>query len=259
MLKYLLAFFVLIFFKSPLLAFIVFVVLVLIERTQKLGSGAINPLSSPLRRKVFLKTTFLLMGKLAKADGKVSVEEIEHSERIFNALGLTAETREQAIVFFKQGMSSDFDLSVSMDEFVRACGRTRNLSLALLEYLVSLALADGHLHEQEKQVLLEVAGRLGFSREAFEKLLSMIQSQHYFADEKVASKDALQEAYKALGVSEDCSNQDLKRAYRKLMSQHHPDKLMGQGLPETMINVATEKAKEIQKAYDLIKGERSKN
>ena len=122
----------------------------------------------------------------------------------------------------------------------------------------SLALADGHLHEQEKQVLLEVATRLGFSQEAFEKLLSMIQSQHYFADEKVSTKDALQEAYKALGLNENCTDQELKRAYRKLVGQHHPDKLMGQGMPEAMIKVATEKTKEIQKAYDLIKNERSK-
>ena len=55
---------------------------------------------------------------------------------------------------------------------------------------------------------------------------------------------------------ESNTDQEIKRAYRKLMSQHHPDKLIGQGLPEDMIAVATEKAKEIQIAYDLIKGRR---
>ena len=55
-----------------------------------------------------------------------------------------------------------------------------------------------------------------------------------------------------MGVTRDSTDQDIKRAYRKLMSQYHPDKLMGQGLPEDMIAVATEQAKEIQLAYDLI-------
>ncbi len=67
------------------------------------------------------------------------------------------------------------------------------------------------------------------------------------------------DAYKALGVTEKSSNQEIKRAYRKLMSQYHPDKLMGQGVPEDMIAVATEQAKEIQLAYDLIKKHREQS
>jgi DnaJ like chaperone protein len=59
-------------------------------------------------------------------------------------------------------------------------------------------------------------------------------------------------------VSETLSDQEIKRAYRKLMSQYHPDKLIGQGLPEDMLEVATEQAKEIQVAYDLIKKHREK-
>ena len=66
-------------------------------------------------------------------------------------------------------------------------------------------------------------------------------------------------SYKALGVSRDSSDKEIKRAYRKLMSQYHPDKLMGQGLPEDMISVATEQAKEVQTAYDLIKKHREQN
>ena len=55
-----------------------------------------------------------------------------------------------------------------------------------------------------------------------------------------------------MGITRDSTDHEIKRAYRKLMSQYHPDKLMGQGLPEDMIAVATEQAKEIQLAYDLI-------
>lgn len=256
MVKYLLALFALLILKNGLLAFAVFVIALLLERGIRLGSGAVNPLGSPKRREVFLKSTFQLMGKLAKADGKVVVEEIAHSEQIFNTLGLTTKTRAQAISFFKQGVANDFNMHPVLDEFMHVCGRTRNLPLALLELLLTLAFADGQLHEKEKQVLNEIAGRLGVRQSDFENLLRMIQSQQHFAGGQVPTKNALQEAYKALGVDESLSDQELKRTYRKLMSQHHPDKLMGQGMPEDMIKIATETAKEIQKAYELIKQHR---
>ena len=67
---------------------------------------------------------------------------------------------------------------------------------------------------------------------------------------------ALEEAYKALGVTRDSSDAEIKRAYRKLMSQYHPDKLIGQGVPADMIAMATEQAKEIQLAHELIKKSR---
>ena len=70
------------------------------------------------------------------------------------------------------------------------------------------------------------------------------------------SAAALDDAYKALGVTKDSTDQEIKRAYRKQISQYHPDKLIGQGLPEDMIAMATEQSKEIQLAYDLIKKNR---
>ena len=63
----------------------------------------------------------------------------------------------------------------------------------------------------------------------------------------------LSQAYKILGVSKNSSEAEIKKAYRRLMSQHHPDKLVSKGLPDEMIQLATEKTQEIRKAYDLIK------
>ncbi|MEQ9210373.1 MAG: DnaJ domain-containing protein, partial [Pseudomonadales bacterium] len=70
------------------------------------------------------------------------------------------------------------------------------------------------------------------------------------------SQSELDLAYKALGVSSDCSDAELKKAYRKLMSENHPDKLMGQGVPEDMVKMANERSSEISKAYDLIREHR---
>jgi DnaJ like chaperone protein len=200
------------------------------------------------------------MGRLAKADGHVSQQEITHVEQFMQQLGMRADHRTQAIAWFKQGTDPAFDARTSCQKFISVCGQTRNLSQTLLVYLIVIALADGQMHQAEDMLLVEIAGYLGYSESAYRQLLQMVSSQAHFgsrAGAQVSAVDAQDNAYKALGVSKDSSDQDIKRAYRKLISQYHPDKLIGQGLPEDMIAVATEQAKEIQLAYDLIKKQRN--
>jgi DnaJ like chaperone protein len=84
----------------------------------------------------------------------------------------------------------------------------------------------------------------------------MVLNQSHFGGAQVDPAVALDDAYKALGMSKDSTDAEVKRAYRKLISQYHPDKLIGQGMPEDMIAMATEQAKEIQVAYDLVKKSR---
>jgi DnaJ like chaperone protein len=117
--------------------------------------------------------------------------------------------------------------------------------------------ADGQMHPAEEALLSDIAQRLGYDQATFRHMLDMVLNQTHFAGGQVSSASALEDAYKALGVSRDSSDQEIKRAWRKLMSQYHPDKLMGQGVPEDMIAMATEQAKEIQLAYDLIRKNRN--
>lgn len=223
-----------------------------IDRARAYGPGAINPLHTAQRRAVFLETLFLAMGRVAKADGRVSEAEIAHTEELMQKLGMTAEHRRQAIEWFKQGADPGTDLGEACARFMAACGGTRNLPQTLVVYLVVVAFADGELHAAEEAVMADVAQRLGIDAPAFRQLLDMVLNQGHFAGGPQSSATALEDAYKALGVTKESSDQDIKRAYRKLISQYHPDKLIGQGLPEDMIAMATEKAKEIQLAYDLI-------
>jgi DnaJ like chaperone protein len=67
----------------------------------------------------------------------------------------------------------------------------------------------------------------------------------------------MNDAYAILGVNKSASEAEIKTAYRRLMSQHHPDKLVSKGLPDEMIKIATEKTQEIRKAYDLIKSKKA--
>jgi len=245
--------------KSIVLALFAYLGFGIYERINTLGSGALNPLGTGKRKKVFLESVFLLMGKLAKADGRVSEAEVQLAEQLFAQLHLSTEHRTQAIELFKQGASDNFDTEETLTRFMQICGSTRSLKQTLLVYLISLALVDGEFHPSEEAVLLDIANRLQFSQQEFFNLLEMIKNQAHFSNDKMPSQDAVQLAYKALGTTENASNQELKKAYRRLMSQNHPDKLIGQGLPDDMIQLATEKSKEIQKAYELIKNHRERN
>jgi len=228
-----------------------------IDRIRVYGSGGMNPLQNALRQAVFLETVFVSMGKLAKADGQVSQDEIDHVEQFMQKLGMTAQHRSQAIALFKRGADPAFDIEPVYKKFMAVCGQTKDLKQVLLAYLIVMALADGHFHPAEEALLTDIAARLGYGPAAFKQMVEMVLNQSHFAGGQAGSAAALDDAYRALGVTKDSSDAEIKRAYRKLMSQYHPDKLMGQGVPEDMIAMATEQAKEIQLAHDLIKKSRN--
>jgi len=207
---------------------------------------------------LFFKTVFNLLGHIAKADGHISEMEVKLTEAYMDKMGLTAEHKREAIRLFKEGASADFNLQESLNAYRNIGARSPNLSQMLLVYLINLAMVDGALDAKEVELLQQVASGIGFSRTAFEQLIRMVGAQNSFASGQQTSKNDLALAYEALGVSAEASDADIKKAYRKLMSQYHPDKLMGQGLPEDMIKAATERSQEIQAAYDLITKSRAR-
>lgn len=229
------------------------------DRLRVYGPEGVNPFNASQRQSVFLETVFTLMGKLAKADGRISEKEISHVEAFMLKLGMSSDHRLKAIDLFKQGAKPDFDIQPAIQQFMAMCGHSQSLKQMLLVYLIVMGLSDGALDTAEERLLKQIASQLGYHDSAFQQLLDMVQNQSHFAPGQATSANALDDAYKALGVTKDSSDQEIKRAYRKLMSQYHPDKLMGQGVPEEMISVATEQAKEVQVAYDLIKKHRGQS
>ncbi|WOD06384.1 DnaJ domain-containing protein [Marinomonas sp. GJ51-6] len=119
--------------------------------------------------------------------------------------------------------------------------------------------ADGHFSVEEKSFVSQVCAYLGVSVAEFEALHIQVKQQAHFrqgyqsSSDGASSKDLLKSAYEVLGVTEDMTDADIKKAYRRLMSKNHPDKLSSQGLPKEMIELAKEKTQEIQSAYELIK------
>ncbi len=231
--------------------------------------GGISGLKSE-RQRIFFRTVFSLMGKLAKIDGRISEQEIAHVEKFMTQLGMTADHRQQAIRYFKDGSAQDYSIDPLLQEFNAVAAHSPNLKQLVMVYLVGVALADGSMHPNEVSLLHEIAQKLGYSPQAFEQLLAMLQGQNQFyggsyqhkqqhggyTSDRQSSQDSLQAAYQALGVKKNDTDASIKKAYRRLVREFHPDKLMGQGVPEDMIKIATERSQEIQVAYDLIKKSR---
>ena len=207
----------------------------------------------------FFETTFLLLGYLAKADGRISQQEIDHTETLFAQMGLTGEQRSRGKELFRTGAGESFAPEQTVASFLHTCGPQKQLQQTLLLFLISLALADQAIDEAEHAALKDIARLMGFSVAQLEQLLRMVQAQGQFHTGAAGQSSAtsLSNAYQALGVSESATDKEVKRAYRKLMSQNHPDKLIAQGVPEDMIKIATEKSQDISGAYDLIRKSRA--
>ena len=212
-------------------------------------------------QEALFSAVFSIMGHLAKADGRVSEQEIGQAEAIMSRMQLNDEQRRRAKEAFRQGKDDDFPLDRTVAEFRQRIRRRRHLVVVFLELLLQTALADGELHAEEERILFRVAAGLGVPESQFRQILNMVLAQARFGGAGAAgaggaagpSRPSLGEAYQVLGVNEDASDQEVKKAYRRLMSEHHPDKLAARGVPDEMIRVSTEKTAEISKAYDMIK------
>lgn len=204
----------------------------------------------------FFTATFSVMGHIAKADGRVSEDEIAMARSVMAEMSLDPAQVRVAMDLFNQGKRDDFDLDGVIAQFKSECHRRSTLLQMFIEILLHAAYADGVLHAREAAALQRISTALGFSAAQFQQLDAMVRAQRFFTGEQPPrgkpQGDLLKDAYALLGVSSDASDADLKKAYRRLMSQHHPDKLIAKGLPEEMVKLATSKTQEIKAAYELI-------
>ncbi len=226
------------------------------------GFSSNNDDDDVTRQAVFFYTTFSVMGHIAKAKGQVSQHEIAFATAYMDKLNLSAGMKQQAQDAFREGKMSSFPLNERLRKFKRTCGNRHDLLLMFLEIQIQVAFSDGKLDEQERIVLHSIAKRLGYSTRELDQLLEMIIAgadfqqargqSHGYRQSATAQPQQIDNAYKVLGVSKQAELRDVKKAYKKLMSQHHPDKLIAKGLPPEMMETAKQKTQEIQAAYDLV-------
>jgi len=207
----------------------------------------------------FFTATFSVMGHIAKADGRVSVNEIRVANSVMEQMRLSVSLKRLAQHLFTEGKAQNFPLDDVIDQFRQECRGNRNLQRMFMEIQLHAAYADGSVDPNVRRILSYVSRRLGFSSQQLEQIEAMVLAGlNYWRHQggpagSGSSSPSLEDAYAILNITPQSSDQEVKRAYRRLMSEHHPDKLVARGLPEEMMRVATEKTQEIKVAYDRIR------
>ncbi|PJG57822.1 co-chaperone DjlA [Aeromonas cavernicola] len=228
--------------------------------------GAFRRPASQAQQAIFFHATFSVMGHIAKSSGQVTEQEIRVASNLMDRMRLTGKLRMQAQESFRLGKEAEFPLRETLAEFRRASMEQRDILRFFLEVQLQAAFADGRVEEGERAILHTIADELGFSRIELARILAMAEAQMNFFNRAhgqggaggqyqpgAPTADRLKDAYQLLGVSESDSDQEIKRAYRKEMSKHHPDKLAAKGLPPEMMEMAKEKTQEIQQAWEWIR------
>lgn len=206
---------------------------------------------------VFFANSFAVMGHVAKADGRVSEQEIRAARGVMHGMRLSPEQVRAAIGHFNRGKDPAFPLAERLQDLRAAIGGRPDLCRAFVEIQMQALLASPGVKRRERGILWEVARELGIGRVELAQIEALIRAQSRFAGPpRKDDPEQLAKAYAALGVTADASDKEVKMAYRRLMNQHHPDKLVAKGLPESMMTVAKDKTREIRTAYDLIKDQR---
>ena len=203
----------------------------------------------------FFTAIFSVMGHISKADGKVTKDEIRMATRIMQDMNLTPQQREAAKALFNEGKEDDFDIYSVLSQFRQEIARRTTLQRMFVEILCFAAYADGILHPEENHVLRLVCEEIGFSDYELDSTLASVSAQvHHQGQDH--GRISMEDAYSVLDIPQTASDAEVKKAYRRLISQHHPDKLVAKGLPEEMMKIATQRTHEIRQAYERIKEQR---
>src|ERR1700694_288861 len=239
----------------------------LIEQSGAFGTvaGAARASHSISISDEFFRTTFELMGHVAKSDGRVSEAEIDAARRLMHELNLGAREISIAIACFRAGKSAAFDAELGVERLREACGQRYDLLRAFMELQLRAALAGNGLSPPARAILTRVAERLGMSGLEFAYMGAALRAGEGVHGSSAAAPSrngasagagSLAECYAELEVDANITDQDVTKAYRRQMSRHHPDKLVANGLPESMAQMAKEKTQRIQEAYEGIRAAR---
>ncbi|HEY5701775.1 MAG TPA: co-chaperone DjlA [Gammaproteobacteria bacterium] len=211
------------------------------------------------KQMAFFTATFSVMGHLSKSDGRVTRDEIALASDIMSQLGLNPEMKDFAKRLFAEGKRQDFPLDDVLNQFRRECRGSTHLLRMFIEIQLQAAYADGRVHPREREILQTLCQRLHLTRAEFEQIENLVRAGIHYRESAApggSGQLTLDEAYSVLNVRRKCNDAEVKKAYRRLMSQHHPDKLVAKGLPEEMMKLATEKTQEIKAAYERVKADR---
>jgi len=207
----------------------------------------------------YIKTLFQVMGHVAKADGRVNEDEIRAARALMHRLGLGPAEARRAIAWFEEGKRSDYPVKARAHELRSRAARKPEHRALFVRLLLEVALANSRLHHRERAVLWEVCTEFGIGRVELAQMEAMLWAQRGFRRSAAGDADArrVSAAYEVLGVERSSSNDEIKKAYRRLMNRNHPDKLAANNPDAATIAAAERRTREVRSAYEMLKVRRS--
>ena len=207
----------------------------------------------------FARALFACMGHLAKSDGRVSEDEIRAARLVMHRLGLSPAGVRRAIAWFDDGKRPGFPLLQTVREARRVSARSASKRMLFLRLLLEVVLAKPSLRKEERTAIWTICKEFDIGRVELAQLEAMIRAQKGFKRSPAGDADAarVRDAYATLGVDPDASNDDIKKAYRRLMSRNHPDKLGGSNPGAAAVAEAERRTREVRSAYEMLKARRS--
>ncbi len=204
----------------------------------------------------FFVSTFRLMGHVAKADGRVSEKQIQAARGVMRSLRLNDAQVRRAIAEFTRGKQPQFAMDSEMRTLRAACRSYPEMLQVFTEIQLRFALFGSDMTPAARARVTRAAGLLGIPPALLARLEAALRggsAQRGGMEDRAARVAA---AYRTLEVDPAVGNEALTRAYRRLMSRHHPDKLKANGLPDSMLEHAKQRTQAIREAYEVLREQR---
>ncbi len=198
-----------------------------------------------------------LVAKVAKADGKVDALEAQLIGIMFDDISAVFPESEKTKGILKQIFDEEKDRKDNIEKIAyslaQATKRNKAQQQQFMGFLIQLAFIDGEVSSSEEEILQIIAEALEFDPNAYHAIFDQFEKMM----QNVQPKTTIRDAYKVLGVNPKDDMQTIKKAYRKLVREYHPDIIASQGKSERYMHEATKKTQEINQAYEMIKESRN--